>query len=166
MILTMPTSLSDNNVYAIYEDRNGVLWVGTGQGGLDRFDRQSETFTHYQNDPNDPHSLSNNYVTGIGEDQAGTLWVGTYGGGLNQLLPGKSAGDPPTFRRFQHDNDPQSLSKDQIQILYVDHLGVLWIGTWGGGLDRFDPITQTFTHYHHDPNDPSSISSEYDHRAR
>lgn len=157
---TDPTSLADDTVNTVYEDQSGILWVGTGHGGLDRYDRESERFIHYQNDPADPQSLSHNEVTGIGEDRAGTLWISTYGGGLNQLVPGKSANDPPTFRHFQHDPaNPQSLSHDEIEVMNIDAFGYIWLGTWGGGLNRFDVKSETFTRYEYEPDDPDSLSS-------
>ena len=57
------------------------------------------------------------------------------GGGLNRL-------EPPTGRvtRYRHDpQNPASLSDDSIWALHVDRAGVLWVGTFGGGLDRLDP---------------------------
>ena len=56
--LTDPNSLSDNKIRTVYEDRAGTLWIGTWSGGLNRYERESETFTRYQHDPNDPASLS------------------------------------------------------------------------------------------------------------
>src|SRR4029077_18182951 len=38
--------------------------------------------------------------------------------------------------------------------------GDLWIGTWGGGLDKFDPTTERFTHYRYSPENPNSISGD------
>ena len=50
--------------------------------------------------------------------------------------------------RYQHDPlNPASLSDDSISALHMDRSGVLWVGTFGGGLDRFDPARGTFTHY-------------------
>ena len=43
-------------------------------------------------------------------------------------------------------------------MLYEDRAGTLWIGT-AGGLSKLDRETGTFTHYEHDPSDPSSLSS-------
>ncbi len=89
-----PRSLSSNHVRAIYEDHRGVLWIGTGlyweseinnDGGLNRFDRNTGTFTRYLNDPKNPHSLINNKVRAIFEDSRGTFWVGTSGDGLHTM---------------------------------------------------------------------------------
>jgi signal transduction histidine kinase/ligand-binding sensor domain-containing protein len=149
-----PTSLSDNNVRAIYEDRQGGLWIGTYGGGLDRFDRTSNTFLHYRHDPANPHSLSDDRVTAILEDREGRLWVGTNGGGLNQLsasnAPGESerreAGDK-RFLHYRHSPiDPYSLSDDAVLSIHEDRSGVLWIGTLAG-VSKLNPTAAQFTHY-------------------
>lgn len=201
--LTDPTSLSDNKVRTVYEDRAGTLWIGTWDGGLNRFERDTETFTRFQYDATNPDSLSSDKVYAILEDRAGALWVGTRDGGLNRfdratgvfshyrndptqaaslgndnvfalwededgaLWVGTDAGldrfDPATetFTHYRHDPDnPASLSNDTIRALSEDSSGTLWVGTWGGGLDRFDRATETFAHYRNDPNDPQSLSQD------
>ncbi len=56
------------------------------------------------------------------------------------------------IRRYQHhSNEPRSLSHDSIRILFVDASGSLWIGTDGGGLNRYDPATDSFEHVRQDP---------------
>ena len=45
--LTDPTSLSDDKVRTVYEDRAGTLWIGTRYGGLNRYERETETFTRF-----------------------------------------------------------------------------------------------------------------------
>ena len=137
-----PDSLSENRVTVLYEDSLGNLWVGTRNGGLNRFDRATETFVYHQHDPDDPFSLSDDRVWALYEDSTGTLWVGTLGG-INLLDPVSNK-----FVHYVHDpDDPQSLSNDQAFSFYEDPAGAVWIGTWGYGLDRFDRATQTFTHY-------------------
>ena len=60
------------------EDRNGVLWVGTKDGGLNRFDARSGTFTRYLHDPDNPRSISHNYIHSISEIRPGELWLTHY----------------------------------------------------------------------------------------
>lgn len=64
------TSLSDNNVWCICEDASGALWIGTNNG-LDRFDRSSRQFVHYD----ERRGLINTGIYGILEDEHGNLWL-------------------------------------------------------------------------------------------
>ena len=68
-------SLSYNSVLSIYEDRSGVLWIGTEDGGLNKYNRETDNFTRYMHDPNDSKSLSNNGVFSILQDRSGNLWI-------------------------------------------------------------------------------------------
>ena len=153
---TNPHSLSGNLIEDLYEDHSGTLWVGT-RSGLNAFDRRTERFTRYLHDPADPRSLSDNTVIAIYEDRSGILWIGTTSG-LNRF--DRATG---TFTVYRHDPaDPHSLSHDVIWDIYQDRAGTLWVGTDGGGLNSFDPSTNSadgiFTHYRHDPNNPHSLS--------
>ncbi|WP_207691636.1 two-component regulator propeller domain-containing protein [Desulfonema limicola] len=152
-----PATLSGNviPIYSgqpIFEDSRGMLWVGTTTG-LNKFNKDTGTFTRYMAAPEDPVSLSNDYVGAITEDTAGTLWIGTKGG-LNKM--DKTSG---TFTRYQSNvTNPKSLSSDNITTMLADKEGLLWIGTQKGELNRFDPKTEKFTRYLHDPGNPNSMS--------
>ena len=63
-----------------------VIWIGT-EKGLNKFDRQQQTFVRYLHDRQNLNSLSHNYISAIYEDKVGKLWVSTAGGGLNKLDP-------------------------------------------------------------------------------
>ena len=51
-------SISNNDVYSIFQDHTGALWVGTYGGGLNKFDTKTEKFTRYQHNPDDITSIS------------------------------------------------------------------------------------------------------------
>ena len=113
-------------------------------GGLNHFDRETERFTRYLHDPDDPTSLSHNHVFAILEDKEGTLWISTMGGGLNRYDPD----EPGRFTRYRYNpDDPNGLRDDMVHGLWEDDEGILWIGTHDGGLHRFDPATEMFTVY-------------------
>jgi PAS domain S-box-containing protein len=76
-----PESLSNNNVWSIYVDRSGVLWVGTG-GGLNKFDQQSGHFKPYRK----KDGLPSDVIYGILEDTQGNLWLST-NYGLSKFNP-------------------------------------------------------------------------------
>jgi len=152
-----PNSLSDTWVRALYEDRSGTMWIGTRNGGLNRFNRESESFTSYRNDPGNQNSLSNDFVSSIYEDQSGILWIGTRGGGLDRF-------DRATNTFTHYTNDPANLnhlSDDAVTSIYEDRTGTLWIGTVAGGLDKFDRQTERFSSYRYDPADQMSLSNNF-----
>lgn len=86
---TDPGSISGDHIQCIYEDHLNNLWIGTrpiksAGGGLNRFDRSTESFISYLHYPDDDSSISSNYIKCIYEDNSGNLWVGT-DDGLNIL---------------------------------------------------------------------------------
>ena len=164
-----PSSISNNWIQALYEDRSGALWIGTLDGGLDRFDREQETFTHHRHDPLDVYTVSSDEITSIFEDSAGVLWIGT-SAGLDKLVHRYESTDDDAevaegdraedvFIRYQHAaDDAHSLSSDAVLSIYEDQEEILWVGTQGGGLNRYDRASESFFHYTSDPADPNSLS--------
>jgi signal transduction histidine kinase/ligand-binding sensor domain-containing protein len=132
----LSSGLSDGRVLAIYEDRDGTLWIGTSVGGLNRSNRQSGEFTVYQHDPTAPASLSSNSVNAIYQDHAGILWIGTSNGWLERFDPATE-----TFIHHLH------VGESEVADIAEDPAGNLWIGTWGEGLYRLAPDRENFVHY-------------------
>ena len=129
-------------VGAIYEDHQGILWVGTPEA-LNGIDRKTGQYTSYHRTPGP--AVSTDVIT-INEDRSGNLWAGTYNHGLLRLdrRTGK-------FQTYRHDPaDPYSLSNDIVTRLLVDHNGTLWVAT-NDGLNRFDAATGRFTVFKPDP---------------
>ncbi|HYK44229.1 MAG TPA: two-component regulator propeller domain-containing protein, partial [Parafilimonas sp.] len=155
-----PASLAANTLRSVCADHNGIIWVGTEDSGLDRFDPEGGIFTHFRHDTHSPESLSDDRITTIIEDHSGTIWIGTKNG-LNRL-------DEKT-RTFTHyyfqRNDSTTLGNNFIQVLYEDHRNTLWVGNRSsnddqqgkGGLNRFDQRTGKFKRYQHDPKNPHSL---------
>jgi ligand-binding sensor domain-containing protein len=136
-----PTSLSGQFVFGLLEDSRGDFWVTTNNG-WNRFDRKAGTFERFQNDLQDPHSLVSNAVRQTFEDSAGNLWI-TTSAGLSRFHR-----DSGTFTNYRHDpENPNSLSHSTVMGIYEDETGLFWLTTYGGGLNRFDPSTETFTHF-------------------
>lgn len=68
--------LSTNEVQTIHEDKTGIIWIGTHQGGLNRFDPKTGLFTVIT--PQD--GLPDNSIAGITSDNSGRLWLSTFKG--------------------------------------------------------------------------------------
>jgi signal transduction histidine kinase/ligand-binding sensor domain-containing protein len=155
-----PHSLSHDRVWTLFEDANGVLWVGTYGGGLNRFDRDTERFTRYdaddfQNVTDEPEEFRN-VVWAIDEHPAGVLWIATYGGGLVRL--DQASG---TFTSLAPDPGDLALGGHEwIRALLVDSSGMLWMGTDSVGLDRLNPDTGEIITYRHDPENPHSLGHD------
>ena len=144
-----PNSLISDNVYTIYGDRNGHIWVGQ-QYGISRFDPATERFTNYRPVPNNPASLANS-VWVIYQDRSGTLWLGTWGGALIRFDD-----KTKTFVNYTPDSrDPHRLNGGGITTIHEDRTGTLWVGALDG-LYRFNRQNGTFTRYTESQGLPSS----------
>lgn len=153
---TDSSTISGSHVSVLYEDADGNLWVGTNGSGLNLFNRDNETFSHYKlQDANPGGSISNNTITAILEDNTGNFWVGTHEG-LN--LFDRSSNEFIHFNSV--DENPNTLSNSDITSLYEDSRGNVWIGTIGG-LNLLISDTGTFHRYLHDPSDPYSLSHNH-----
>ncbi|MFI5219393.1 MAG: two-component regulator propeller domain-containing protein [Bacteroidia bacterium] len=67
------SSISDNNVRSFCIDNNGITWIGTNGGGLNRFDEATQTFKSYKTE----NGLPDNSIYTILNDDSGNLWMGT-----------------------------------------------------------------------------------------
>ena len=110
-------------ISAIHQDRNGILWVGT-QGGLAWWDGRIWRLLTAATTP--PQRLSSNVIRAIDDDADGNIWIGTYAG-LDCLRDGRITACP------MKDGQPV----EHISSLCVDSDGVLWVGTDGRGLARY-----------------------------
>ena len=78
-------SLDSNAILSVYQDRGGVLWVGTENAGLNILNFRQEQFVRYTHRPGDPNSLSPGRVKAIYQDPDGVLWVGLFPRALDRL---------------------------------------------------------------------------------
>ncbi len=148
------SSISDNSISTLFEDSNGILWVGTTNGGLNKYNREKDSFIRYQNLSKDSTSISHNHILKIYEDKKGTLWIGTQGGGLNKMDQKKGA----FINYTRNPNDENTLPDNNVHSILDDSSGQLWIGTLRG-LSVLDRNTGKFLTYRNNPDDPSDPKS-------
>ncbi len=149
------SSISYNHVFSLLEGENGIIWVGTLGGGLNKFDSKTEKFLRYTHDEFDTNSISNNNVYKVFEDSENTIWISTLGGGLNKF--DKEFGK---FKNFKHSQtDPTSISSNMVSDIYEDNKGRLWLGTYDKGLNLFNKKDGSFRHFVNDKDDIFSINN-------
>ena len=119
-----PFGISDYTALAILADSRDNIWVGTGSIAFNRFDKKTERFTHYKNNPLDSTSISSNLVNCVYEDSKGNLWIGTFGGGLCQY---NYASD--NFTTHTRNKD---VPWNTVFSIREDNAGNLWLGTENG----------------------------------
>ncbi len=123
-------SLSSNNVLKLFKDKSGTVWVGTRNGGLNKFIVKDISagnpeaigyFVRYKSNPNDPKSLNDNTIYSILDDGRNRLWIGTNEGGLSMF-------DPVTGK-FSGDELNQILNDHLVYGILADNSDNLWLST-------------------------------------
>jgi ligand-binding sensor domain-containing protein len=134
-------SLSDNAPGCIFQDSKNRLWVSTIGKGLNRYNRDRDTWVRYNSNPDDPNTLTSNDIGWIIEDFVpGNLWIATYNG-LN-YFDDKSQ----TFHRFLKDDSSNEFQGSKVKgsiyrndityILRSRNENCIWIG-YGNKIGRF-----------------------------
>ena len=143
--------LPNSRARTVFQDSIGWIWVGTG-GGLSRFDGIS--FKTYQLD-NYPGEETTFSIWCIWEDADSRLWIGTENQGM--VLYQR---DLDRFKHYIHnDSCSNCISSNQVYSITSDSSGIMWIGT-AGGLNRFDPVTNSFQLIRQQSDSSPTISSD------
>ncbi|RQO59355.1 hypothetical protein DBR47_11960 [Paucibacter sp. KBW04] len=151
-----PGGLSSNYVAQVFEDSQGLIWLGT-DAGLNLYDKRSGKFQVFLHDPARPDSLVNNQFSFGGpqivEDKNGDVWFGT-AGGLSRFNRATQR-----FTNYRHDaEDSGSLAGPAVWGLAVDADGrSLWLAYKDKGLDKLDIASGRVQHFVHDRRDPNSL---------
>jgi len=120
-------TLSGNLVFSLFEDQDGVIWAGTDRS-LNWFDEGSGSFKRL-----DYPEITNTFIYDIKQDANKTYWIACYDKGL--LSWNRKTGE---WHHITADDRTNPLSSNKLTSLHLDNKGNLWIGTDGGGLNRYD----------------------------
>jgi ligand-binding sensor domain-containing protein len=149
-------SLDSSAIFSVYQDRGGVLWVGTENSGLNILNFRQHQFVHHMHRSADPRSLSPGRVKAIHRDPDGVVWVGLFPRALDRL--DRKTGQ--IIHYLPREGDDKKLGPGtNVNSIYRDPAGHLWVGGGGSGLVRFDQRAGRFKHYRHDARDPKSLVS-------
>ncbi|MCG7550084.1 hybrid sensor histidine kinase/response regulator [Pseudoalteromonas sp. Of7M-16] len=129
--LTAEDGFVSSEIYSIIQDQQGLLWFGTAENGVMRYDGRKVTLFEF--DSETMNGLSHNDAGNLMLDRNGDIWIGTWGGGANRY-------DPKTgqFENFIHDSKrTDSIAANRIQSLLHDLDGSIWLGSYDNGLSRY-----------------------------
>jgi signal transduction histidine kinase/ligand-binding sensor domain-containing protein/CheY-like chemotaxis protein len=145
-------------IHCMHEDSRRNLWIGTFGNGLNLYNRNTNTFTNYVNDPNDESSISSNEIWYIYEDSKGNLWVAGQGG-LQRYDYATDSFEKhlEDFKLPQHSINMRHTAFSSI-VEAGD--GILWIGTWKYGVILYDAAERRIVrHLMHEPDNVNSLST-------
>lgn len=156
------TSISNNFVTSLFEDNRGFIWVGTSNGGLNIFNRETETFYHILYNSEITNINTTVEVSSITEDTNGNIWIGTRGAGIFKLsFKSKNSFDIKSQQFISQSDRPESLSSNIITTVFKDSKGIIWVGTLKA-LDKFNSENESFTHYEINTKNIKAPSSQYE----
>ncbi|MES2647964.1 MAG: two-component regulator propeller domain-containing protein [Bacteroidota bacterium] len=115
------TSITKSFVQTFFEDSEGRLWIGTVSGGLDLFDRETETFIHINQQTGNKSGLSEGSVTAIAEDKYGNIWVNV-GGKLDKIIIDKKIKLTDKSFAFHHVKVPSKSGMTLLSITKTNNL--------------------------------------------
>jgi signal transduction histidine kinase/ligand-binding sensor domain-containing protein/CheY-like chemotaxis protein len=143
---------TDPYINALLEDEKGNLWIGTQKNGLIKLDATG-ALSNYQQQAGATPSLSHNNVLALAKAGHDHIWIGSESG-LNFF----NITDQTFSNYFHVEQQPKSLNNNSIYSLLLDSSGILWAGTYAGGVNIYDQNLTTFSHYKNNPFDKSSLS--------
>ncbi|WNH11907.1 two-component regulator propeller domain-containing protein [Thalassobellus suaedae] len=155
--ISNPKSINENSieededvthsVFSILQDSHKNVWIGTYNGGVHRWLYQGENEPYkkdvFLSSRKDSSSISSNIIRNIYEDSKGSIWFAT-SNGLCKLPQKEVDKNKPQFIVYKHSaEDYESISHNYILELYESGNGTMWIGTFGGGVNKYIPATNT-----------------------
>ena len=149
--------LSNLAVSELYQSTDGDIWIGTRDRGLVIVSSQNGkiTFLDTVQDNIDDNHLSSPWVSSILQVSPNQVWVAMFEGGIDVI----EVSTKTVIERISHDiSVPSSLNLNSVSKLMMDHSGLLWIGTWGGGLNKYNTRQTAFRSIRYSPTNELGLS--------
>jgi len=146
-------SISSNLIRTIYKDREGKIWIGTENGGVNLFNEKDGNFIRINLNLELSKEIQENTVYAILRDRTDNIWVGTGTFGAYKFNL-----NPPNFYSLTHKNNTlKGIRNFSVRSIFVDEEKNLWFGT-DNGLYKIDSTKKKLHSYFHKPNDYSTIN--------
>lgn len=132
-------ALSDNAISRIFEDSRRQLWIGTETKGLNKWNPKTQTLSTFSQKNS---GLTDDYIRCL-KEQNQKLIIGTFDGLSILSLDNDSISKYDKSGAYNN-----SLSHFSVRSLYIDSEETLWVGTYSGGVNYYNPLNNRFTFYH------------------
>jgi signal transduction histidine kinase/ligand-binding sensor domain-containing protein/CheY-like chemotaxis protein len=132
-------SLSHDVIFQIIKDTKDRIWIASFGGGLSLVEELGShvSFRHFIRNKG-----SKSLIRCLYQDSKGMIWAGS-SDGLIKFDPDELIGNPEAYTCYIMDmNHPNSLSSNDIKVIFEDSTKTLWIGTAGGGLNKLIEATE------------------------
>lgn len=144
--------ITQRSVQSLYIDKDRNVWLGTYGEGTFLMSAIPEKFRKFEQKTIDSRAEGYLRYYGMCADKDGNLWIGTDGDGIF-----KTTASGEVLKHYAASAKPGQLPDGAIIAAHRDRQDRLWFGTYSKGLVRYDPATDTFKRYFHDPADPHSL---------
>ncbi|MCW8999152.1 MAG: triple tyrosine motif-containing protein, partial [Kangiellaceae bacterium] len=143
-------TLTDNTITSFSENKQGILFVGTFNGGLNQVDIETGKVGPVEKNG---ELISEKRITSLLVDQQERIWLGSMSNGID-IFDSKLN----KVKHFSAKTDKDSsLSANGITDIYQDSDGEFWIATYLGGINRLSKDGENFTHYSSEGTDGSKL---------
>ncbi|SEI91367.1 ligand-binding sensor domain-containing protein [Dyadobacter koreensis] len=152
---SLPQDGGAPTVKSITEDAQGNLWIGT-YSGVFKLDGEGKILKNFRFESGNKNSLSTNMVFALAMESDRRLWICT-DAGLN-ILDMQNG----NIARYAPDTRTQfSLSNKSVRSILIDNEGICWLGTYKGGVNKYDKNLAIFGLKRSDMNDPYGLSAPF-----
>ncbi len=149
-------TLNNNTVTSFAQDNTGNVWIGTDGGGLNYWNVSKNSFVKFTTEST-AQPLKGNAVLSLLIDSKNNLWIGTWGNGVSLKRKGSNYFEPFLLNHSRND----VIGKENIYSIVEDRAGIIWFGSFGSGLYRYNPLNNQIKGYNDTEDSPTGISSNF-----
>ncbi len=128
-----PDLLTSGNILCISQDNENRIWFGTDRG-VNIIDENNQLVSLFPN-----HKMQDLRINSILCDSKGKVWIGSEKG-LYLYYP-----QTKEIKSYFHSSDPTSIPGNNINQIFEDKSGNIWVALWRNGLCKFNTKFETFT---------------------
>lgn len=147
-------SLTSDKIEVLFIDKQNQLWAAAAEGGICKL-KTIKNFKNYNRTKFPESTTKSNRIESVLVDKDENIWIGYYSNGIDVY---NKSGE--VIKSFHPDpNTPESLGSGSVNGLVQDLDGVIWVCTYFGNTQYYDPKTEKFINFNLTWDDPG-ISQE------